>query len=57
MVASEEFEPAARAQSKALGFDPAMIWVPHPIQNRSATELAEIAEQSIERILAACTRG
>lgn len=51
-VASEAFQPAAKAQAKALGFEPAMVWVPHPIQNRTAEELAQIANDAIDAILA-----
>ena len=51
-VASEAFQPAAIAQAKALGFEPAMVWVPHPIQNRTAEELAQIANDAIDAILA-----
>ena len=53
VVASVEFQPAARAQAKALGFQPAMVWGPHPIQNRTAAELAEIAADAVEEILKA----
>ncbi|MSO76580.1 MAG: hypothetical protein EXQ87_06670 [Alphaproteobacteria bacterium] len=56
-VATVEFEPAARAQAKSLGFDPAIVYVPHPIQNRTAGELAAIADNAIERIIEACTRS
>jgi len=35
-------------QSKALGFDPAVVFVPHPIQNRTAEELNKIADDIIE---------
>ena len=48
---SKEFKPAAMAQSKALGFKPALVQVPHPIQNRTTDELKIIAEQSVESIL------
>jgi hypothetical protein len=48
---SEEFESAAAAQSKALGFSPATVQVPHPIQNRTPDELKVIAESSIDEIL------
>ena len=48
---SKEFKPAAMAQSKALGFKPALVQVPHPIQNRTTDELKIIAEQSVEAIL------
>ena len=51
MVASEVFQEAAAAQSDSLGFEPAIVWVPHPIQNRSKDELAEIAQNAMEPIL------
>ena len=34
-VASTEFEAAAAAQRQALGYDAAVVFVPHPIQDRS----------------------
>jgi len=52
-VASEEFRPAAVAQSKALGFAPAVIWVPHPIQNRTPEELVLVARAAMPEILGA----
>lgn len=57
VVASEEFQPAARAQGRSLGFHPEMVWVAHPIQNRTEAELAAIADEAVDRILAACTAG
>jgi hypothetical protein len=51
MVASEAFQEAAQAQCDSLGFEPAIVWVPHPIQNRSKDELAEIAERAMQPIL------
>jgi hypothetical protein len=56
-VATEEFRPAANAQSKSLGFLPAMVWVPHPIQNRTADELADLAVAAIKPILERLTNG
>jgi hypothetical protein len=50
-VATTEFVPAAAAQSKSLGFDAAMVFVAHPIQDRSDAELRELAESALERIL------
>jgi hypothetical protein len=38
-------------QSKALGFEPAVIFVPHPIQNRTAAELDKIADDAAEEAL------
>ena len=57
MVATTEFKEAAAAQSNALGFEPAIVWVPHPIQNRSADELKQIAVEAIEPILEMLTSG
>ena len=45
------FTDAAETQSKALGFDPAILYVPHPIQNRTADELNEIADHAAEQAL------
>ncbi len=52
-VATTEFIEAAAVQSEALGFDPAYIWVPHPIQDRTDEELHLLAEQHVDQILEA----
>ncbi len=54
-VASTEFVEAAAAQSKALGFDPAMVFVRHPIQDRSDDEMRALAEQAVEEVMRAVT--
>jgi hypothetical protein len=54
-VVTTEFRGAADAQSAALGFEPAIVWVPHPIQNRTPAELAALADQAIEPLLALLT--
>ena len=54
-VATTEFIEAAAVQSEALGFDPAYIWVPHPIQDRTDDELNALAERHVDEILAALT--
>ena len=38
-----------------MGFDPAMIFVPHPIQDRTDSELEALAEDWRDRILAKLT--
>ena len=43
-LASTEFIEAADAQATALGFDPAAVYVPHPIQDRSDAELHALAD-------------
>jgi hypothetical protein len=52
-VASTEFVTAADAQARALGFDPARVFVPHPIQDRTNDEIVALAEASVDEILAA----
>lgn len=51
-VVTTGFTQAVEAQSNALGFDPAVVFVPHPIQNRTAQELERIADEAVESILA-----
>jgi hypothetical protein len=50
-IVTTEFADAVEVQSKALGFDPAIVFVPHPIQNRTPEELARIADDAIEPAL------
>jgi hypothetical protein len=54
-VATTEFVEAAAVQSKALGFDPSYIWVPHPIQDRTDEELKALADRHFEEIKTAMT--
>ncbi len=51
-VVTTEFKDAIAAQSRALGFDPAIVYVPHPIQNRTAAELAALADAAVAPVLA-----
>ena len=55
-VVSEEFRAGAAAQSKYLGFDPAIVWVAHPIQNRSPEQLAALADGVLDEILSRIRR-
>lgn len=52
-----EFKDAAAIQSKALGFEPGILWMPHPIQNRTAEELKDIAGEAVAGILKMITSG
>ena len=54
-VVTTGFTDAVAAQSQALGFEPAIVYVPHPIQYRTADELDQIADQAIESALALLT--
>ena len=55
MIATTAFEPAANAQSAALNFDPAIVYVPHPIQDRTDDEMREIADATVEALIAKLT--
>jgi len=50
-IVTAEFKDAVEKQSAALGFDPAVVYVPHPIQNRTADELKQLADEAIEPAL------
>ena len=50
-VASTEFIAAATAQARALGFEPARVFVAHPIQDRSDDELRALADAAIDDVL------
>ena len=52
-IASTEFIEAAAAQNRSLGYDPAVVFVPHPIQDRTDEEIRALADQSLEAILGA----
>jgi hypothetical protein len=54
-VASSEFVDAAIAQSEALGADPARVFVPHPIQDRTDDEIRALADGAVDDIVAALT--
>jgi hypothetical protein len=54
-VASTEFVDAADAQSAALGADPARVFVPHPIQDRTDDEIRALADAAFEDLVRAIT--
>jgi hypothetical protein len=54
-IASTEFIEAAQAQAEALGFDPAAVFVPHPIQDRSDEGLHALADEAVEEIISKLT--
>jgi hypothetical protein len=57
-IASTEFVDAGTAQARAFGFAsvPA-VHVPHPIQDRTDAEMRALAEQALEEVISAVTRG
>ena len=50
-VVTAGFVDAVNTQAQALGFEPAIVYVPHPIQNRTADELKKIADDAVEPAL------
>ena len=49
-VATTEFMDGAESQARALGADPAGLFVPHPIQDRTDDEMREIADTAFEAV-------
>lgn len=54
-IVTTGFTDAVAAHSHAIGFEPAIVYVPHPIQNRTAEELDRIADAAIESALGMLT--
>ncbi len=55
IVSSTAFVQAADAQSKLLGYEPTIVWVPHPIQDRTDEELCTLADRAFDEIVASLT--
>ena len=54
-IVTTGFVEGVEAQSESLGFDPAVVYVPHPIQNRTKEEIEAIADQAFAKVMAALT--
>ena len=50
-VATTEFIDGAAAQAKALGTDPALVFIPHPVQDRTDDELRQLADEHFDAIM------
>ena len=50
-VATTEFRQGAEAQAKSLGTDPALVFVPHPVQDRTDGELRQLADEHFDAIV------
>ncbi len=57
VVATTEFIEAAEAQAKALGTDPACIFIAHPVQDRTDDELRAMADKHFDAIVAMLLKG
>jgi hypothetical protein len=51
-VATTEFVDGAEVQARALGAEPAAVYVEHPIQDRTDAEMIAIADAALEAVLA-----
>jgi hypothetical protein len=56
-IASDVFEDGARRQATALGADPAAVYIPHPIQDRTDEEMVAMADSAFEEIVARLVQG
>ena len=52
-IASTDFISAAVAQNAGLAYDPAVVYVQHPIQDRTDAEMHALADLAFESILRA----
>ena len=50
-IATTAFIQGALAQAKSLGTDPALIFIPHPVQDRTDDELRALADAHFEAIV------
>ena len=55
-VATTEFTDGAAHQARALGADPAAVYVEHPIQDRTDAEMDAIADRAYEAVFAALVK-
>jgi len=51
-IVTTGFVDGVEAQSESLGFEPAVVYVPHPIQNRTKAEIEEIADRAFAKVMA-----
>ncbi len=56
-VATTEFVDAADVQARAIGFDAAYVFIPHPVQDRTDEELRMLADAHFEAIVAMLMKG
>lgn len=56
-MASEEFRDAALVQGEALGYPARVVYVPHPIQDRTDDEMRAMAGEVFANVLALVAQG
>jgi len=50
-IVTTGFIEGVAAQSDSLGFEPAVVYVPHPVQNRTKAEIEAYADQAFEKVM------
>ena len=50
-IVTTEFVDGVAAQSESLGFDPAVVYVPHPVQNRTTAEIEALADAAFAKVM------
>ncbi len=52
-VSTVQFESAVNAQADSLGYDPDAVLTRHPIQDRTDSEMTEIADKAFDQLIQA----
>ncbi len=55
-VVTAEFKEGFEAQCRSLGFAGGVVYVAHPVQNRTTAELQRLADESFNQILGMISR-
>ena len=56
-VASDVFVDAANVQGEALGFQPERVFVKHPIQDRTDSEMEALADEAVDALVRSISSG
>ena len=56
-VATTAFLDGAERQAKALGLDPAAVYVSHPVQDRTDDEMRAMADEALAKLVASLETG
>lgn len=50
-IVTTGFVEGVEAQGNSLGFEPGVVYVPHPIQNRTTAEIEAIADRAFAEVM------
>jgi hypothetical protein len=56
-LVTEVFRDGAEAQLGTLAFDAAVVYIPHPIQDRTNAELRQLADGALQQIIEHVTQS